>query len=346
MSDDINAASSAATETPEPALEATTAVEQAVVTGDVVAYREAKRAERATGKPLAAVAGSAPAQPEDQAASTDATPSPASEPGKASGHKGNAESRKAELDAEIQALLKQRAELRRDLAPLDAKPAVPSPARAKESDDPEPQLSDFESDPAKYPDPYTALIRAQARWEARQELKAERTQREQAEAAVKAAEAQKTRAEGFRASIAKAVESDPGFLDAVSDEVKALKPFDALAPGEAMTGLNAIAEELLVSPVAPLLMRHFSERPADLHRIAALSPRELLREMAKLETRFESGSAPAKTAPKVVTNAPTPPTLVVGRGTDSVSDVDAAVKADDVRAYRDAKMRERVARIR
>lgn len=113
-----------------PAVEALAPLEQALANDDVTAYREVRRAERA-GIELPKVepkpAESAPAQPGDQVASTDASAKPASEPGKPKG----AKARSAELDPEIVELrekLKLRAMLREELARGDAKPAESSPA--------------------------------------------------------------------------------------------------------------------------------------------------------------------------------------------------------------------------
>lgn len=78
-------------------------------------------------------ADSAPAKPVEQAASTDATPKPASEPGKPK-EKG-AKARSAELDpeiAELQEKLRLRKMLREELdRGRDDKPADPSPAPVK-----------------------------------------------------------------------------------------------------------------------------------------------------------------------------------------------------------------------
>jgi hypothetical protein len=106
-------ASSATVETPViPA----TAVDQAVASNDVSAFREARRAER-SGKPLAPSSpDSASGEPVDQAASTDATSKPpASEPGKP---KKNADTRVQELLAD-RARERERAErAERELAAL------------------------------------------------------------------------------------------------------------------------------------------------------------------------------------------------------------------------------------
>lgn len=76
-------------------------------------------------------AATAAAKPVEQAASTDATPKPASEPGKK--EKG-AKARSAELDpeiAELQEKLRLRKMLREELAARDDKPADSSPAPVK-----------------------------------------------------------------------------------------------------------------------------------------------------------------------------------------------------------------------
>ena len=93
-------------QTPEAPL---SVADRAVAAGDVGAYKAARAAERA-GKPLDPSpadrpAGTAPAQPGQQAASTEASSSPASEPGSPKGHRGNADTRIQELLADPPAWL-------------------------------------------------------------------------------------------------------------------------------------------------------------------------------------------------------------------------------------------------
>lgn len=103
--------------------------DQAVISGDQSAFKEIRLAQR-TGKPVPTIlppAESAPAEPVEQAASTDALPKAASEPAK----KRNAETRIQELLAERDRERSEVARLRSELEqhrPKDVK-ADPSPAK-------------------------------------------------------------------------------------------------------------------------------------------------------------------------------------------------------------------------
>ena len=82
-------------------------------------------------------------------------------------------------------------------------------------------------------------------------------------------------------------------IDQYSEDVLSLRTEFQLGEGERPSGENWVANELFFSPEsAPALMLHFTAHPQDLQRIAALTtPREVSREMAKLETRLEAAAA-------------------------------------------------------
>lgn len=144
-----------------------TPLDQAVANDNVEQYREVRRAERAGKEPPTIAptpAESAPAQPVDQAASTDATPKPASEPGKP---KKNADTRVQELLADRDRERSETARLRTELEELrrrlpDVKPVESSPAKPSARDYERykamsgyPQVAEFED----YGD-YTAEVSA------------------------------------------------------------------------------------------------------------------------------------------------------------------------------------------
>lgn len=114
--------------------------------------------------------------------------------------------------------------------------------------------------------------------------------------------------------------SDPQFLERLSPEVANLRPTSHLDPSQSPTPLSDLAEEVLDSPHAGALLRHFSDHPDDLRRFAGLKTRkELLREFTKLETRFDaapSGSAPS---PPALSTAK-PPIKPVGSAPPAVED--------------------------
>lgn len=349
MSIDAQAAGSS----PAPdTLTPTSAADHAVVSGDQAAYRDARRAER-VGKPLTPTpAESAPAEPAEQAASTDAQTEPASEPGKP---RKNADTRVKELLAE-RARERERAEraerelaaLRSGSQPSDASPAASSPAPAKLAIAYPPEIASFDAYQAAHPESsYDEYMDARAdyRFEQREQHR-ETTQREHQTRAQRA-EAIKARDTKFQERIDAAIAADPEFVGSLSDDVKRLRPFDAIrdAQGrwtEQPSGYNAIAEEVLASEVSVPLLRHFSDHPEDLHRIAKLLPNQLVKEMARLEDRYTSGKA-AAAPPKTVTDAPPPPTVLGGRPGSPADPLDAAVESGDQAAFKAAKLRQRLA---
>ena len=97
------------------------------------------------------------------------------------------------------------------------------------------------------------------------------------------------------------LQRDPQWLDRISPEVLALKPFSRLAPGERPGPLNALAEEIIDSPHTVALLQHFTAHPDDLQRFQTLRPRELTREVARLEARYDAAPAQgsASSAPAI-----------------------------------------------
>ena len=332
--DDLTAASSPAAEPTAPL----TATDQAVIKDDVAAYRDARRAERA-GKPLTPSAAEIDtAEPAEQDASTEAKePQPASEPGTPA--KPNAQTRKAELKAEIDALLKQRADLRREVQTAAPAPAVPVPATpAPLPADKEPTIEDF----AGEDDPYEALLLAKAERRARLVMEAERAQ-------VRQHTEQQTRQSAYKARIDDAVKADPEFFDKVTEAVANLSPSFTLPKGTQPSAANVLADHLMGSEQCPALLLHLSANPHVLQSLLA-SPNavELARSFGRLEGSLERSSAePVTPTPKTITDAPAVPRTVGHRAADTGGDeVENAVRNDDVPAYRAARLRQRAAGLR
>lgn len=304
---------------------------------DMTAYAASRDAERA-GKPLEpSTVASAATEPVEQAAETAASSQPASEPVNAAGHKGNAESRKAELQAEIAALLKQRAELRQT-PPVETKPASqPAPV------DGEPQLADFEADPVKYPDPYAAYLRAVARFDAKHEAEATLSAAQEKAAAVTAQAELTKRADACQGRINAALAADPSLKDAIDFGQFDAVPSSLVKPGEVVTPQNDLAEAILEHEKPTDLMRYLSEQPSELAALlASPNPRAFWRTFGQVEGRM---AVPVKPPPKTITDAPGPPPTV-GTRTSVLSDTEAALRANDQRAYNAARDRERMARMR
>lgn len=336
MSTDAQAAASS----PAPTAAAPiNAADQAVATHDVAAYREARRLERAGQTPAATPAASAAAEPVDQAASTDASSAAASEPAKGKG----AKARSAALDTDIADLrekLKIRAQLREELdrretPRQDAPAAASSPAKAPE------KFPEYANYVETHPDAtLEQWLDARDDWRDAQRVAKDR----HAAAATQRTQQQHARTEKVRTQIAQKVEADPDFLTKVKPEILDLKPFDALAPGEAAGPLNAIAEEILDSPVMPELLLHFSEHPEDLDRLAKIGdPRALVREFGKLEARLDTPAAPTTSTPhpKTISDAPRPPAQVGSRASEALDPIHAAVVSGDQAAFKEARRRER-----
>lgn len=322
------------------------AVDQAVASNDVSAFREARRAER-IGTPLA----SKPAEidtapPAEQAASTE-VPVAASEAAKP---RKTAEDRIPELLAD-RAKERDRAErAERELAEVRRQQTQPSDARPKADSSPaaaDAPFPTYDAYSATHPDAsYEEYLDARADYRADQRVAArdaereQRTQREQATRSIQERDA-KAR-ERFEAATA----ADPEFWDKLSPAVRSLRPLDTLRAGEQPTASHALATEIMESPVGPLLMQHFTAHPEDLARMATLHPRELLKEVGKLEARLAEQKPADTPAPKTVTDAPPPPTQLGRKPGSPANPVDAAVVSGDVRAFRDARQRERIAQLR
>jgi len=307
------------TQTPaEPSRPATTASEQAVAGKDFAAYQEAERAER-SGKPKT------PAPP-DPAPAAAAAPSEAQRQiSKQQQRTNDYERRIAEQAAEIARLRTPppAAAPRRDAAPAPA----PTPEKFPTYDgylatNPDASLEDWmDARDSWRDDKQTAA--AQMRAEA-----AERAQTEQ------------TRATTFSTQVGARTKADPAFLQKISPDVLALRPFAALGEGEVGGPLNAIAEELLDSPVAPALMEHFTAHPEDLQRLTTLrDPRALIREFGKLEARFDAAAAADDApAPKTITAAPTPGTTLGSRPAVAGDPIHSAVASGNFSAFRAASL--------
>ena len=280
-------------------------------------------------------ADSSPAPASDSPASTEASSVPASDAGKPSkSRRSNADTRKEELNAEIQALLKQRAELRQEVsrpAPA-AVPAASAPAAG--TPDPlmpnvaQPMLSEatfFAQFPDRPYGDYTVYAARyaveQARHEDRQRAQMQERQREIA-----------SRGQAFQERMTSA---DPDIWTKVLPDIAALKPVDALSPQEPVTIANIVAQEIFISPIAPKLAIYLTDHPEDYRRLLTLSADGVIREMGRLEARLESGATPQPTL-KTVTDAPPPPPSIYQRAAPPVDEVEAALAAGDFPRYKQA----------
>jgi hypothetical protein len=276
---------------------------------------------RKTGDaPKDAVAESSPAEPVEQVASTEAVAAPASEAGQPT-KKKNAESRKQELQAEIDGLLKTRAQLRAEVqAPVpaarpDVIPAAPSPAASLPDYDTwataQPPGADTRYE--RYAAEFTLAVAAE---------KADAYRAQQAhQAAVHEAEEVKqaylSQAEAF-------VQDHPDYWSKVN-------PITRDVPSTPTTEVmgNAIAR----SSAPTKLLYHLGTHREEFQRIVSLPPGRAVYELGKLDAVLFGSSVP----PVSRTSAPPPVDGLSTRAVAPVDDVDAALASGDFSRYKAAQ---------
>jgi hypothetical protein len=276
---------------------------------------------RKTGDaPKDAVAESSPAEPVEQVASTEAVAAPASEAGQPT-KKKNAESRKQELQAEIDGLLKTRAQLRAEVqAPIpvsrpDVHPAVSSPAAAFPDYDTwstqQPPGSDVRYE--RYSAEFTLDVAAQKAdaYQAQQRMQAEQREAEEVK------QAYLSQAEAF-------VQDHPDYWSKVN-------PITRDVPSTPTTEVmgNAIAR----SSAPTKLLYHLGTHREEFQRIVNLPPGRAVYELGKLDAVLFGSSVP----PVSRTSAPPPVDGLSTRAVAPVDDVDAALASGDFSRYKAAQ---------
>ena len=327
------------------------ATQAAVASGNTADYRAAKRAERA-GKPLAAV----PVQAE--AATGD--PAVGAEPAKAEPRKSSRDDTYIS-DRIREGVERGTSELRGEIERMKQQLLTHAPAR----EEPKAYTGIDPSDPKPAPD---AFETHDDYLDARDEWNERRIERKQAKAAdgVRVSQehqeltaAQQARVQKFADQLDAATKTDPEFSKKLTPEVRALKPFEALAPGERGGPENVVAAQIFDSPIAPQVLLHFSEHPEALARLIAMPadiqamPQRvrthhhiqwIVKEFGKVEAAL-SAPAPKETpspAPsKTLTSAPSPAQTLGSRPSAAVDPKAAAVKSGNTQAYRDIRRRER-----
>jgi len=275
-------------------------------------------------------------QPDGQAASTDASSAPASEPGKPAKPPKNADTRVQELLADRAQARAEAAQLRERLERLerpkqDAKPGS-SPAAVPEwkrymSLPNAPKEDQFDTY-AEYvaASSFFAAQQLQSDNEARSRARAEQHQH---------ADRVKTMAQKAIERINAYKQTDSGFDAAVNPQLMEIRPVSLLRPGEPIQADNVLAEEMLVSDYTPHLMKHFStpEGIAEWQKLTAMSPAAMLREFGRIEARFESRVSSDARPPSTVTSAPEPPTTLGRKPAAAADGVAHAIKTGDFAAY-------------
>lgn len=297
----------------------------------------------ATEAPSSTYAESSPAKPVDQAAATAANITAPSEA--ATSKRSNAETRKAELGAEIQALLKQRDELRQSVT-SGARPSqptidVPASSPAPESrslehviatpDTSRPALDET----AFYTQFPEATVGQYVRYAARYEHFA--LQRES-----QAHQAITSRVQHYDSLMEKAVEAHPELMERVPEVLQSVRPIDLLGPNEPAGPLNWAMQEIWQSPQSAAILLHIADHPDVLVKIQRSgSPAETIRTIAQLDARLTTSvpSQPPAPAGTPVSLAPPPPATLGKKPAQPADELSEAIRSGDFARYRELQNR-------
>lgn len=301
---------------------AETALDRAVVSGDVAAFRAAKRAEQ-SGKPLDVAADPSPAD-------ATADPSPAADV-KPRVDRRATEHRVPELLAD-RANWRTRAEqAERELAalkqppPTDAKQADSSQAAGVEDF---PEFDAWLAKPENEGKSYTQYQRALIRFEYDQA---------QAESSRKAA--QTTAEQESRERIAAYQKGAEAFVKDHDDYWTVVGPITSTPRSERTEVLGDVIQR---SPNAPALLYELGTKPETWQRLLSIPERLAVYELGKIDAAL---STPAKPTPQRLTHASEPPTILGRKAVEPANAIDAAVASGDVAQFRAARLKERLAGI-
>lgn len=354
---------------PEPVVaapappETITATRDAANRGDFNAFDKADSAAR-VGKPLAEVAApEKPATPdlepvEPPAIGADGQPPKLS----------RREREQNEINDRIRVAVDRatqgtQAELARLRAEISARPAPKSEASAP-APTPQaehkrylampgaPKLDQFDS--IEEHAAAMAVFIADTRHEERETARQQGEQRQQAHTAYDA------RLSAFDARVAEANAKDATFSDRVRPISSQLQPTEdvrafnaALARGEisgqpiAIGPLQSLADEILDSESSAALLDHFQQHPDDFNKFKTLrSPREVTRELAKIEARLVPAAAaaaplPPVSKPKFISDAP-PPAPIISTPHTSADPKASALARGDFATFDKLEMQDKV----
>ena len=123
-----------------------------------------------------------------------------------------------------------------------------------------------------------------------------------------------------------------------------LPDFDDLVASSDVVVNNAVRDAILESDVGPKILYHLAENNDLALKIASLSPNAALREIGKLEARFEAKPETAQTAPVVRSKAPAPIQPI--RGGQGKADVPISANGEFHGSYQAWKAARKAGKIR
>jgi hypothetical protein len=128
-------------------------------------------------------------------------------------------------------------------------------------------------------------------------------------------------------------------------EAKAELPdFDDLVASSDVVVNNAVRDAILESDVGPKILYHLAENNDLAKRIASLSPNAALREIGKLEAKFEAKPETKQTAPVVRSKAPAPIQPI--RGGQGQPDIPMSANGEWHGSYQAWKLARKAGKIR
>lgn len=292
---------------------------------------------------------SSPATPVDRAAEVAASSPPASKPGTPSKKPSNAESRKADLNAEILALKAERDRLRADRDAL----LRPSPAPAVNPvSPPDPAPADLATVLARPDISQTPLTEAAfwerfpeatvgdyARYVARYELVADREQ-------MRVQSSRQQKAQAFTEQIGASPAERAAFWQTQDPRFTspAFTPIDLLPPQTPIAASHVIAQELVTSPSAKLLIEYLTAHPDELTALeASATTADIIRSIGRLEARLSRPSTtvpPAAPAALPVSLAPPPPATLGQKPSQPADELQEAIRTGDFARYRELQNRQ------
>lgn len=225
-------------------------------------------------------------------------------------HKATAEAAQAKREAE---------EARREAAELRRR--IQAQPQAQGEDDPEPKEENFEV--------YRDFVKAQSRWEARQEFKAAMEAQQEAARRVEISRQMEKARETFSTRLQEAGGQE--FLDKISPDVLNIS---------SDTPLGVAIRD---SEMAPKVMEYLTEHPEAFQALSGLHPAHVFREIGKIEGKLEgvasAGSAPqAKPVNPAVSKAKPPVRPVSGMASQG-SELSDDTPFEEFVARRRAQMR-------